>query len=422
MRNRKSFLLIFTISGLIMILSRCINNNQASNDPRGIVYIGSASCKQCHKSIYDSYVTTTHFTSTQTSSDKSILGNFAPGQNTFVFNTEKKIEMEHRDSGLFQVLYENGKEQEIHRMDITFGEKHAQTFLYWQGNKTFELPISYYTSVHTWASSPGYPSVINFTRSIGKGCFECHSSYIDSKLIPGNQTVEEVLNKNTLIMGIDCERCHGPATNHVNYHLTYPDVKEAKYIVTSNKLSRQQKLDACAVCHSGNDKHKEISAFNFKMGDTLANLFLPWATHSTKTTGFDVHGNQYQLLAESKCFLQSKTLGCTTCHNPHTNASNDLTAYSQKCLTCHQDIDHSSLKMSEAMAKNIKSNCIDCYMPEQPSRAITFQLSGSDSTSFYLLRTHKIAIYPDKKMNSLINNFKKIKISKGEKIFIKVNS
>ena len=397
MRIRKSFILIFTISGLIMILSKCINNIETSNDPRGVVYIGSAGCKQCHQSIYDSYLTTAHFNSTKTSSDKNISGSFNAGKNIFVVNAETKIVMEHRDSGLFQVLYVRGKEQEIHRMDITFGLKHAQTFLYWHGNKIFELPISFYTSVHTWASSPGYPSVVNFTRLINKGCFECHSSYIDSKTIAGNNMIEEVLDKNTFITGIDCERCHGPAANHVNYHLAYPDVKQAKYIVTSNTLSRQQKLDVCAVCHSGNDKKKEISSFNFKMGDTLANFFLPWATHNNTTTDFDVHGNQYQLLSESKCFLQSKTLTCITCHDPHSNATTDVSDYSKKCLSCHKDTDHSSLKLGEATANTMKANCIDCHMPQQPSRAITFRLPGSDSISSYLLRTHKIAVYNFKK-------------------------
>src|SRR5665647_239843 len=110
MRIKKSFILIFTISGLVMILSRCINNIETSNDPRGIVYIGSPSCKQCHKSIYDSYFSTSHFNSTRTSSDKNIFGSFTPGQNTFVVNSETKIVMEHRDSGLFQVLYVKGKE------------------------------------------------------------------------------------------------------------------------------------------------------------------------------------------------------------------------------------------------------------------------------------------------------------------------
>ncbi|MDQ6609000.1 MAG: hypothetical protein M3Y85_04185, partial [Bacteroidota bacterium] len=222
MRNKKSFILIFTISGLIMMLSRCSNTIQTSTDPRGNIYIGSTSCKQCHQSIYDAYVTSSHFNSTRTASDKNISGSFAHGQNTYIHDSATKIVMEHRDSGLYQVLYVNEKEQEAHRMDITFGLKHAQTFLNWQGNKTFELPISYYTSVHTWASSPGYPTVVNFTRLIGKGCFECHSSFIDGKVVESNRVIEEVLDKNSLINGIDCERCHGPAINHVNYHLAYP--------------------------------------------------------------------------------------------------------------------------------------------------------------------------------------------------------
>lgn len=391
-----------------MFLSRCFNNSEASNDPRGVLFMGSASCKQCHKSVYDSYVATSHFNSTQASSIKNIVGSFIAGQNTFAVNPETKIVMEHRDSGLFQVLYVKGKEQEARRMDITFGIKHAQTFLYWQGNKTFELPISYYTSVHTWASSPAYPSVMIFKRSIGKGCFECHSSYIDGKLNPTNQGVEEVFDKNSLITGIDCQRCHGPATNHVNYHLAYPYLKEAKYIVTSHSLSRQQKLDACAVCHSGNDRQKEISSFRFKMGDTLANFFSPWA-HRNTNMEFDVHGNQYNLMAQSQCFLQSKTLTCSTCHDPHTNASTNLSEYSKKCISCHANTRHSVIKKDATVSDTIESNCIDCHMPEQPSRAITFQLAGSSLKSAYLLRTHKIAIYSkDKKgtpgIVSLLNN------------------
>jgi hypothetical protein len=390
-----------------MILSRCINNIETGNDPRGNVYAGPAGCRQCHTSIYDSYVSTSHFNTTKSSTAKNISGSFIPGHNTFVVNATTKIDMEQRDSGLFQVLYVNGKEQELHPMDITFGLKHAQTFLYWQGDKAFELPISYYTSVHSWASSPGYPSVLNFSRSIGIGCFECHSSYIYGKLNPSNNVIEEILDKKTLIYGIDCERCHGPSLNHVNYHLAYPEVKEAKYILAPGKLSRQQKLDVCAVCHSGNDKEKEVSRFKFKMGDTLANFFLPFASSKT-TTDFDVHGNQYQLLAQSKCFLQSKTLNCTSCHDPHTNASADLTMYSRKCISCHRDTDHRSFKMDKALANTVKSNCIDCHMPLQPSRAITFQLSGSDSASFYFLRTHRIAVYHDEKINNLLQYFKKI--------------
>lgn len=377
---------------MIAFLSMCINKAEVSNDPRGKAYAGPVSCRQCHQAVYNAYVRTAHHHTTMPASMQNVQGSFTAGNNTFAYNPQVSVVMEHRDSGMFQVAYVNGIEKEAHRFDITFGLKHAQTFAYWKENRTFELPVSYYTSVKSWASSPGFSAAAaNFNRFVGKECFECHSSYIDGSLITSTAGIQQVFDKSSLVYGIDCERCHGPAINHVNFHLAHPDNKEARYIVTSGSLSRQQKLDMCAVCHSGNDKTKEVSTFKFRPGDTLANFFSPWASHNSNHTGFDVHGNQYQLLSESKCFSGSKTLDCTTCHSPHTDAGSNLADYSQKCISCHKDVRHNFA--NETAVNKINSNCIDCHMPKLASRAITFQLAGSAEKSAYLLRTHKIAVY-----------------------------
>ena len=39
----------------------------------------------------------------------------------------------------------------------------------------------------------------------------------------------------------------------------------------------------------------------------------------------------------SKCYQQTSTLTCTTCHDPHDPLSADeqVSYYRQKCLTCH---------------------------------------------------------------------------------------
>lgn len=392
MRNKKAFILLLTITGSIVFLSRCVDKTAAGNDARGIVYAGSSSCRQCHQSIFDAYTATNHYMATRPAAKKDILGSFNQGQNTFSYSPDTKIDMEERDSGLYQVVYTNGKEASAHRFDVIFGAKHAQTFLYWQGNKTFELPVSYYTSIKAWAASPGFSSSQpNFSRFVGQNCYECHSSYIDTKLSMSSAGVDEELDRKSLIYGIDCERCHGPAINHVNFHLAYADIKQAKYIVSNRSLTRQQQLDRCAVCHSGNDRQKEISTFRFKPGDTLANFYSPWPMRKT-SADIDVHGKQYQLLAESKCFIGSKTMTCTTCHDPHQNASSSLAGYSARCKSCHANVDHPFAKT--AVSQNeIRSNCIDCHMPEQPSHAITFRLAGSNMKSAYMLRTHKIAVY-----------------------------
>jgi hypothetical protein len=402
MRISKSFLLLFAIGGIIIFLSQCINSGIKNNDPRGNVYAGSRSCRQCHQAIYDSFILSSHYNTTRPSLAQNVLGSFEHGSNTFDYNDNTKIVMERRDSGLFQVLYVNGKEKEIHRFDITFGLKHAQTFLSWEGGRTFELPVSWYVSVNAWGSSPGGGFTSNeayFKRAIGINCYECHSSFIDQEVaMTPDQGIQKTLKRNTLVMGIDCERCHGPAINHVNYHLAYPGEKEAKYLVTSESLSTQQQSDACAVCHAGNDREKDISPFRFKIGDTLANYFALFSSPVKPEAGYDVHGNQYGLLSESKCFLKSQTLTCVTCHDPHDNAGNDLTVYSKKCQSCHNNPDHSSLNIDATTTGSFQSNCIDCHMPEQASRAISYQLAGSNVTSSYLLRTHRIAVYNDKKV------------------------
>ncbi|HEX8461652.1 MAG TPA: cytochrome c3 family protein [Segetibacter sp.] len=393
MKNKKAFILLSFTCCVVAFFIKCSNEPNVGNDPRGNVYAGAASCRSCHPAIYDSYIETAHYNATRPTTKDNVYGSFSPGKNIFSYDFSTKIVMEDRDSGLYQVAYVNGKQTEAHRFDITFGKKHAQTFLYWNNNKTFELPVSFYTSVKSWATSPGFSKTeANFKRPIGINCYQCHSSFVDNKLSMTSEGVEETLDKNSIIYGIDCERCHGPAINHVNYHTAYPDIKEAKYIVTSRSLNRQQKLDECAVCHSGNEKQKEISAFKFKRGDTLGNFFSPWAKRRNNIE-FDVHGNQYQLLSQSKCFLGSKTLTCTTCHNPHSDASNNLVEYSKKCLTCHPDTKHSSTVMSGTSINIINENCIDCHMPKQASEAITFYLQGSPQKNAYLLRTHKIAIY-----------------------------
>lgn len=390
-QNRKALLLLSALSFIILFLSRCVSNEVQVNDPRGAGFAGSAQCRQCHQAVYDTYLRSAHFNTTQPASVDNIHGSFAAGSNRVTYTDSSYILTEQRDSGLYQVYYANGKEVEAKRFDILFGVKHAQTFLYWNDNRTFELPVSFYTGVNRWGTSPAYPvSHASFKRFIGANCFECHSSYIKNELTASTKGIEEVLHKNTLIYGIDCERCHGPAVDHINFHMENPGVKEAKHMVSISSLRREQQLDVCAVCHSGNNKMAERSTFAFRPGDTLSHYFTVWPSGDSNTN-FDVHGNQYQLLSQSACFIKSNAITCTTCHNPHADAGKDLKIYSSVCAGCHTNVNHSFAKAAPSI--DLRSNCIDCHMPSQPSQAITFFLEGSTERSAYFLRTHKIGIY-----------------------------
>ena len=121
--------------------------------------------------------------------------------------------------------------------------------------------------------------------------FECHASFIseDAEQTEGLTNIRN-LDEQSLIYGIDCERCHGPAADHVNFHKSNPGVKEAKYITPWKSLSRERKLDACAVCHSGNDAGMQQSTFSFRPGDTLSNFQFP--SFGSASVEADVHGSR----------------------------------------------------------------------------------------------------------------------------------
>jgi hypothetical protein len=400
--KRKLFSVLIFIIPLIFIFSQCLTINK-KQDPRGEIYAGSSTCIQCHKDVHDNYLHTAHFSTTRLADIHNIGGSFKAGSNEYFFNKDTKVVMEKRGNELYQVAYYKGKEVKSARFDITFGSVKAESYLSWQGNEVYQLPMSYFYSLNSWTNSPGYDSTAaDFGRMIGKRCFECHSSYI-KELPPQEQSMltTEQFDKNSLILGIDCERCHGPATNHVNYHLAYPEEKKAKYIATYASLTRAQKLDMCAVCHSGNKSQIIRPIFAFKPGDNLADYKeTELYQHTVDSTKLDVHGNQNQLLASSKCFLMSK-MDCATCHDAHVNERQNLALYSQRCMNCHKTANHNFCPMAASIGGIIKSNCIDCHMPAQSSNIIAIETAGKGRAVPYMVRTHHITVYTDATLSVL---------------------
>jgi hypothetical protein len=170
--------------------------------------------------------------------------------------------------------------------------------------------------------------------------------------------------------------------------LKNPDEKEAKFMVLYKTLTRKQRVDACGICHSGNDAELLKSTFSFKPGEDIKQYYAH--VSSVQESQLDVHGQQNQMLEGSKCFTKSNSLECSTCHSPHDQNKGSLTLYSKKCVSCHATIKHTRKTLENAM---VKTNCIDCHMPLKPSKAISFQQAGMSEVSPYMLRSHRIAIY-----------------------------
>lgn len=391
-------MIVLTI--MAVCFTECLGDHSKSNDPRGTQYAGQAACMNCHKDIAGSAVHTNHY-KTSSAVNSGLLKKIADtSKKYFYYSDSGYIRLEEKEGNFFQSLFVRDKKETSRKFDIAFGSgEKAQTYGAWDGDQLFQLPLTYYSSMNTWANSPGFPTNhAKFDRLIIAGCFQCHATYIAKEDVPaGPVAVRDKFYPTTLIPGIDCERCHGPAAAHVKYQEENPLVKTAKYIGSIKSMSRDQKLDLCATCHSGNDRTAERSIFAFVPGDTLSNYYLPEFGFGSANSQSDVHGKQMQLLQSSKCF-QKTSMTCGTCHDPHVQQRNNTSLFITKCMDCHQQSKHASDFMQKiGQTKNErelnKISCITCHMPLQSSRVISFGDGTTQKNLAYYLRTHRIAVY-----------------------------
>jgi hypothetical protein len=394
--NKKTATLLLILISIIF-LSRCISKSKLKEaDLRGEEYAGSLHCKDCHQRVYDTYIHTAHFNTSSNFLPATIQESFEPGKNSFKFNDSVEVVMEKIEGRFYQSYYQNGKKRFSYPFNIVVGSgRKAQTYLYYNDKgKISQLPISYFMAEHTWANSPGFPADdAKFNRNVPSYCLSCHSSFIAVKQSYKGVVMQEEFEKDKLIYGIDCERCHGPALAHVEYHTDHPQEKQSRFITKIQTLNRAQKNDMCALCHSG-FRDVQQSLFNFKPGNDLSNFYIPYFGR-VDTANLDVHGNQSQLMMGSKCYQASNNLTCTSCHNVHVKERDDIAAFSNRCISCHKQVNHSFSVTDRSLNDLIQNNCIDCHMPLKPSNIITMLTMKNLSAHPDYIRTHLIAIYSE---------------------------
>ncbi|MEP6684184.1 MAG: multiheme c-type cytochrome [Parafilimonas sp.] len=389
---------------IVLLFVKCINNQDSSSQDSSAKQIqsksfepvtyqqfaGSETCLKCHQSITTNYFQTAHYLTSQPASKQSIKGSFKTGQNSFIYDVGKIVKLEKQEDSFYQVYYYKGKKIVQRRFDIVVGSgNRGQTYLSWIGNHIIELPVSYFTQVHQWANSPGYPlSPIIFNRPVTARCLECHGTYATT--INYNPDVPPMFDSSQMMLTVGCEKCHGPAAKHVAYEQAHPNDTIGMFIINPDHLTKQLQLDVCALCHNGKLQEKQ-PPFQFVAGDSLNDFYN--ASDEVKKAGvMDVHGNQFGVLAASKCFQMSKTMTCITCHDPHKNETGNTLLFSQRCISCHSNQHKQIANLPNDVVKN---NCIDCHMPLQESTSISFLLQNKTQPVNAVMRTHYITIYND---------------------------
>ncbi len=356
--------------------------------PPPSAYAGDLTCIRCHRKESEFYSLTPHARDSAPASAKHIIGSFSPGRNVLhTSNPNLIVNMIAAPDGFYQsaVNLADPQSRLAQRFDIVIGSgRHGQTYLYWDGDQLFELPASYWTWNHEWVISPGFPAgQVHFDRAVVPRCLECHASYFTSLTPPLNR-----YSKESLVLGINCERCHGPGASHVTRERSAsppPSGSQDEAIVNPARLTRDRQLDLCALCHAGAVEPIRPS-MTFLAGDKVDDYLaiLPASPGAPP----DVHGNQVSALEQSKCFTSGK-MTCSTCHNVHEKQEN-ADSFSQHCLTCHE---MRACGEFSTLGSAIRTKCVACHMPLRESGKITSNSGGG--TLHALLRAHQIRIYRD---------------------------
>ncbi|HUY90720.1 MAG TPA: tetratricopeptide repeat protein [Pirellulales bacterium] len=278
-----------------------------------------------------------------------------------------------------------GEQRTSSRIDLVYGAGAGtdEVYLTWRGDELYELPVAWLPEHQAWgASAFALPGVEERARELTVRCLDCHNTWFEH--VPGTLNRYK---REAAILGVTCEKCHGPAGDHVAFHEAHPDAQSGEAIVSPARLSRERQIDLCAQCHSNAITYRG-PAFSYLPGEPLDAHF---RTISAKHPEEDHVANQVAYLRESKCFKSSETLTCTTCHNPHRPRNAGPEAARSACLTCHQAADCGKL---QRLPPAVRDNCVGCHMPVSKKVQVFFRTQDEDFVPPVNRWEHRIGIYP----------------------------
>jgi hypothetical protein len=364
-----------------------------SHDPSGgsdARFVGDQTCISCHQPQGASFHLTAHANTSRLPTADSVEGSFKPGANVLLTsNPELHFRMDAVDGRFSQTaVWRNspdGSETRTESIDLVIGSgRKGLSFLYWDDDRLFQLPVSHWTEHDAWVNSPGFKDgEAKFDRGVGPRCLECHATSFESRPPPENRFA-----KDSLVLGIRCEKCHGPGGEHTTRMRTLaPAQRRAdRSIVNPARLTRKQQTDLCALCHAGGG-YSITPALTYQVGDDLDDHLR--FTRLAPDQKVDVHGDQLQLLERSRCYQASPTMTCTTCHNVH-QPQREPESFAARCLTCHQIEDCGEFPRRQLA---IATACVTCHMPLERTEKIISR--GPENTMQPRARNHQIAIYPE---------------------------
>jgi predicted CXXCH cytochrome family protein len=333
-------------------------------------------CQGCHSAQVKDWQGSHHQMAMQEANAETMLGDF----NNVTFKAQSETTRFSRKDNGFWVNTPgiDGKNADF-KVAYTFGIAPLQQYLIEVGEGRLQaLGIAWDTEKHRWFHL--YPGQgVNFkdplhwskpSQNANFMCVECHTTGYKRNFDAAKNTFDSHWNS----LGVGCQACHGPASNHLEWTAKKTDLVHAGFAVDLKDKNATVEIETCARCHS----RRAPLGDGFTVGKRLMDAYLPSALTrelyaldgKIKDEVFE-HGS----FAQSKMF--DKGVRCSNCHNPH---STELKAPGNGvCLQCHNTAGKTAVEGVDGkglQAKNYDSiehtrhtmgqpgsQCVDCHMP-----------------------------------------------------------
>ena len=333
-------------------------------------------CQGCHSDQVKDWQGSHHQLAMQEANAETMLGDF----NNVTFKAENETTRFLRKDGGFWVNTPgiDGKNADF-KVAYTFGIAPLQQYLIEVGEGRLQaLGVAWDTEKHRWFHL--YPGQgVNFkdplhwskpSQNANFMCVECHTTGYQRNFDAAKNTFDSHWNS----LGVGCQACHGPASNHLEWTAKKGDLVHAGFAVDLKDKNATVEIETCARCHS----RRAPLGDGFTAGKRLMDDYLPspltrdlYALDGKIKDEVFEHGS----FAQSKMF--DKGVRCSNCHNPH---STELKAPGNGvCLQCHNPAGKTSVDGVDGkglQAKNYDSiehtrhtmgqpgsQCVDCHMP-----------------------------------------------------------
>ena len=312
-------------------------------------YTGSKACQTCHPAVYARWSKTrmANIVRDPQKDPAAIIGDFSKPNPLVTFKPAD--------------------------VAFTYGDKWKQRYFYKRGNDYFVYPAQWDVQNKTWR--PYHPTAggdwwtarypdDQAQRPTGPLCDGCHS-------VNYNIQTHEVTEWN-----VGCEKCHGPAGDHV--------AKPSKTnIVNPARLDSVRANDVCLQCHTqGQPLKNPIEGryydwpVGFTAGDRLADYW-KLEEHKLGETSFthfpDGTGKKNRM--QGNDFVQSQMykrgITCFACHDVHGTENNAdlLKPANVMCSSCHGPQSPmgpagSLVVHTNHPATSAGAECTGCHMPK----------------------------------------------------------